>query len=142
MLATQLCVFDDKTDTKSKLVKKLIVITWLCCLDYYRFVKISVCDALLQFHDDPCKLTVSRLNSKNWKYVLSPSTKSTKFIITKKHKRSSAACWDHCDKIKTVKSNVVIIKYPYFAKILKFFVVNLKLLRKPIADWLFPSRCD
>ena len=30
MLASQLCLFDDKTDSKSKLVKKLIV--WLCYL--------------------------------------------------------------------------------------------------------------
>ena len=54
MLASQLCVFDDKTDPKSKWVKKLIVI-WLCCVDYVvYFVKVSICDALLQFNDDPC----------------------------------------------------------------------------------------
>ena len=51
MLATQLCVFDDKTDSKSKRVKKLIVI-WLRFFNYLvYFVKISICDALLQFHD-------------------------------------------------------------------------------------------
>ena len=32
MLACQLCVLDDKTDSKSKWVKKIIV--WLCCPDY------------------------------------------------------------------------------------------------------------
>ena len=42
MLARQLCVFDDKTDSKSKPVKKLIV--WLCYL--VLFVKTSICDAL------------------------------------------------------------------------------------------------
>ena len=53
MLSTQLCVFDDQTDSKSKSVKKLIVI-WLCCLDYLvYFVKISICDALVQINDDP-----------------------------------------------------------------------------------------
>ena len=42
MLATQLCAFNDKTDSKSKLVKKLTGI-WLRCLDYYLvcFVTIS-----------------------------------------------------------------------------------------------------
>ena len=33
MLATQLYVFDNKTDSKPKWVRKLIVIS-LCCLDY------------------------------------------------------------------------------------------------------------
>ena len=42
MLATQLCAFNDKTDSKSKLVKKLTEV-WLRCLDYYLvyFVTIS-----------------------------------------------------------------------------------------------------
>ena len=54
-----------QTDSKSKMSKKLIVI-WLCCLDYLvYFVKSSICDALLQFNDNPCKLNVSRLNSRN-----------------------------------------------------------------------------
>ena len=65
MFATHLCVFDDKTDAKSKLIKRLIVITWLRCPDYYNFVKISACDALSQFNGDPCKLNVSCLNSRN-----------------------------------------------------------------------------
>ena len=48
MLASQLCVFDDKTDSKPKVVKKHIV--WLCCLKYlvylwrYRFVIWSLCN--------------------------------------------------------------------------------------------------
>ena len=51
MLATQLCVFDDKTDSESKWVKTVIII-WLCFLNYLvYFVKISICDALLQFND-------------------------------------------------------------------------------------------
>ena len=65
MLASQLCVFDDETDSKSKWVKKLIVL--LCCLPDYLvyFVKISICDALSQFNDDACKVNVSQLNSRN-----------------------------------------------------------------------------
>ena len=60
MLASQLCVFDDKTDSVSKRVKKLIV--WLCCPDYLvYFVKILTCDAFSQFNDDTCKVVnVSR----------------------------------------------------------------------------------
>ena len=38
-------MFDDKTDSKSKWVKKLIV--WLCCPELSSiFVKTSICDAL------------------------------------------------------------------------------------------------
>ena len=62
----KLCVFDGKTDSKSKLVKKLIV--WLCCLDYVvYFVKIVICDALCcnLMNDDACKVNVTRLNSRN-----------------------------------------------------------------------------
>ena len=44
-MCRKLCVFDGKTDSKSKLVEKRIV--WLCCLDYVvYFVKILICDAL------------------------------------------------------------------------------------------------
>ena len=45
MLASQLCVFDDKTDLKWKWVKKthsMVVLSELSSL----FVKISICDAL------------------------------------------------------------------------------------------------
>ena len=54
MLARQLCVFDDKTDSKSKWVKKLII--WLYCSVYLTyFVKNSTCDTLLQFNGDYAK---------------------------------------------------------------------------------------
>ena len=36
MLDSQLCAFDDKTDLKLKLVKKLIV--WLCCPNYLMYL--------------------------------------------------------------------------------------------------------
>ena len=63
---SQLCVFDDKTHSKSKLAKKLKV--WLCCPDYLvYFVKISICDALCPnlMNEDACKVNVKRLNSRN-----------------------------------------------------------------------------
>ena len=57
---------------------------------------------------------------------LSSSTESAtadKFI-TKKTQGSSVKCWDHCDEIKTIKSKVPSINYPYFAKIFKFLLKN------------------
>ena len=45
MLASQLCVFDDRTDLKWKWVEKLIV--RFCCPNYLVYVMISICDALL-----------------------------------------------------------------------------------------------
>ena len=57
MLASQLFLFDVKTDSKSKWVKKLIV--WLSCSDYLvYFVNILICDALSQFNDDAWKVNV------------------------------------------------------------------------------------
>ena len=44
MLDSQLCMFDDKTDSKSKWVKKLMV--WFVVLIIY-FAKIPTCDALI-----------------------------------------------------------------------------------------------
>ena len=45
MLARQLCVFDDKTDLKSKWVKKLIL--WFCCPNYliyfWRYRSVMLC---------------------------------------------------------------------------------------------------
>ena len=46
MLARQLCVFDDKTDSKSKRVKKThSMVVWFELSSF--FVKISICVALL-----------------------------------------------------------------------------------------------
>ena len=61
MLASQLCVFDDKADSISKWVEDLIV--WLCYLDLV-WKDFVICDALFQFNDDACKVNVSCLNSK------------------------------------------------------------------------------
>ena len=70
------------------------------------------------------------------------SKKQHAYLSSQKNTRSTVKCWDHCDKIKTVKSNVPSIKYPYFAKVFKFFIVKLKLLKKSSAEWLFASGCD
>ena len=68
MLASQLCVCD-KTDSKSKCVKDLIV--WLCCsnrlfchgiLPALRFCSVMFCSILI---NDAYEEQVSNLNSKN-----------------------------------------------------------------------------
>ena len=66
MLVSQLCAFDDESDSKSKWVKKHIL--WLCCPKYlvYLWVKISIsiCDmVVVQFtylfnYYDACKVNV------------------------------------------------------------------------------------
>ena len=69
MLASQLCMFDDKTDSKTKWVKKhsMVVLPEISSL----FMKISICDmAVVQFADlfndyDVCKVNVSCLNLRN-----------------------------------------------------------------------------
>ena len=46
-------------------------------------------------------------------------------FITKKTQVSSVECWDHCDdeiKNKLVKSKVLTINYPYFAKKIEFLL--------------------
>ena len=45
MLASQLCVFDDKTDSISKWVKKNSVL--LCCANSLFCIMISISDALI-----------------------------------------------------------------------------------------------
>ena len=71
------------------------------------------------------------------KLKLSPSTKSAtadKFIITKKPQEAVLNVEISVIKhVKIVKSNVPSINYPCFAKILKFFVVKLKLIKKSSA---------
>ena len=92
---------------------------------------------MLQFNDDPVKSNASSHSPKQLeKLKLSPSTKSAtadKFIITKKTQEAVSnveiTVIKHM-KIKTVRSNVPSINYPYFAKIFKFFVVKFKLIRK------------
>ena len=130
---------------------KKLILRWLCCLDYLvYFVKISVWDTLLLFNDDPGKSNASSHSPKQLeKLKLSPSTKSAtadKFIITKKKPQEAVSNVDITVikqmKIKTVRSNVPSINYPYFAKIFKFFVVKFKLIRKSSAEWLFASGCN
>ena len=64
MFTSQLCVFDDKTDSKPKRLKKALSMVMLSAYLVY-FVKISFCDALTQFKDDAGKVKVSRLDSRN-----------------------------------------------------------------------------
>ena len=65
MSASQLCVFDDKTDSKSKWVNKthsMVVLSGLSSLFYEDF---NLWCFFAQFNDDACKVNVSHLNSKN-----------------------------------------------------------------------------
>ena len=57
---------------------------------------------------------------------LSSLTKSATInkCITKETQKSSVECWVHCEKIKTVKSKVTSINYPYFEKNFKFLLKN------------------
>ena len=64
MLDCQLCVFNDKTDSESKRLKKTHSMVVLSAYLVY-FVKISICDALTQFNDDAGRVKVSRPNSSN-----------------------------------------------------------------------------
>ena len=45
-----------------------------------------------------------------------------KTLSSQKTQGSSVGCWDHCDRIETVKSIVLSLNYPCFAKIFNFFV--------------------
>ena len=51
MLASQLCLLDDKSGLESKLVKGS---EYGCVVQLVHFVKISICDALSQFYGDAC----------------------------------------------------------------------------------------
>ena len=53
----------------------------------------------------------------------------------KKSARSRVECWGHCDKIKTVKSNVPSINYSYFAKSFNLFCCKIEIVKK-IKCWV------
>ena len=128
MLAGKPCVFDDKTGLKWKWVKKLIasmvVLPELSSL----FVKISICNALLSRN-----LFNDMMHTKWMCYALTQGIKTIKtFIkytksatvdkfITKKS-QGCFECWVHWNKIKTIKSRVPSINYPYFANVFKFLL--------------------
>ena len=103
-------------------VQNLIVYGYVMS-DYLVYsVKISICHALLQYNDEPCRLNVSRLTQrirkiKTFKLLI-------KTLSSQKTQGSSVECWDHCDRIETVKSIVLSLNYPCFAKIFNFFVKN------------------
>ena len=76
MLASQLCTFDDKTDSKLKWGKKNS--SYGCSVQIVYFANISINDL--------------------------PQFKSANVDeFTTKNTRSSVKCWDHCDKIKTIR---------------------------------------
>ena len=54
-------------------------------------------------------------------FIKYKSATADKFI-TKKAQVSSVECLYHCDEIKTVKSKVPSINYPYFAKNFEFLL--------------------
>ena len=114
--------FDDKTDSKLKWVQNLIVYGYVMS-DYLVYsVKISICHALLQYNDEPCRLNVSRLTQ--WIRKIKTFKLLIKTLSSQKTQGSSVECWDHCDRIETVKSIVLSLRYPCFAKIFNFFVKN------------------
>ena len=66
MLASQLCVFDEKTDSKSKLVEKKQKNSWhgrVARIVYFVNISICDCDALSEFNDDACKVKVQGITS-------------------------------------------------------------------------------
>ena len=81
MLAHQLCVFDDKADSKSKWVKKLIV--WLCCLNYLLVY-------LWRYQSEMITQGIRTIKT----FIKYKSATAGKFI-TKKTQVSSVECWDH-----------------------------------------------
>ena len=145
MLASQLCVFDDKTDSKSKWVKKthsMVVLSGLSIeFILWRFRSVMLCRNLMTMHA-------------KWMYnALTQGITTTK--ISSKYKKCH--CWKiyHKKKLQEAVSNVEItvtkqkqlvklkiptINYPYFAKIFNFFV-KLKLLRKS-SGFLLLGVCD
>ena len=145
MLASQLCVFHEKTDPKSKWVKKthsMVVLSGLSIeFILWRFRSAMLCRNLMTMHA-------------KWMYNALTQGITTIKIFSKYKK---CYCWYiyHQKKPQEAVSNVEItvtkqkqlvrskipsISYPYFARIFKFFVVTLKLLRKS-SDFLLLGGC-
>ena len=92
MLSCQLCVLDDKTDSKSKWVKKKIV--WLCCPDYQ--------SSLFCEDSNPWWFAATMAMHAMWMYhILTQGIRIMKtftmYIKISPKKKSSFECWDHCD---------------------------------------------
>ena len=112
MLVSQLCVFDDESDSKSKWVKKHIL--WLCCPKYlvYLWVKISIsiwdmvvvnlhiCLIIMMHAKWMCNALTQRTRTIK-QLKVSSSTKSVHKFITIKTQGISLECWDHSGKIKS-----------------------------------------
>ena len=132
MLASRLCVLDDKTDSKSKWVKKapsVVVLSGLSIqLNLWRFRSVMLCRNLKTMHA-------------KWMYhALTQGIRRMKtFTMYKKcycwwkyHKntRSSVECWDHCDKTQH--------QLPIFCQNFQFCCCKIEIVWK--IKWLFPFR--
>ena len=106
MSATQLCVFDDKTDSKSKLVKKaqcnMVVLSGLSRLFCEDF-NLMFCCNLMTIHANWMCQTLTQGIEKIKTFTKYKKCSADKFIFTK-NTRGAVECWDHSDEIKTVKN--------------------------------------
>ena len=145
MLASHLCLLGNKTDPKSKWVKRThsMVVLFGLYIEFilWRFRSVMLCRNLMTMHA-------------KWMYNALTQGITTIKIFSKYKK---CYCWYiyHQKKPQEAVSNVEItvtkqkqlvrskipsISYPYFARIFKFFVVTLKLLRKS-SDFLLLGGC-
>ena len=145
MLASHLCLLGNKTDSKSKWVKRThsMVVLFGLYIEFilWRFRSVMLCRNLMTMHA-------------KWMYNALTQGITTIKIFSKYKK---CYCWYiyHQKKPQEAVSNVEItvtkqkqlvrskipsISYPYFARIFKFFVVTLKLLRKS-SDFLLLGGC-
>ena len=112
MIASHLCVFDEKTDSKSKWFqnKLILILNSIVCLCFPDYLADLFCEnlnvwrfAAIYYGCMQSEYIMPYLKELE-KVKLSPSTKGATVdkFITKKDTRSSIECWDHCEKIKTI----------------------------------------
>ena len=115
MLASQLCVFHDRTDLKWKESKSMVPLSKLSSLCEDIAPSVMLCcraiSLMIWCMQSECVMP-SLKELEQWK--LSSSTTVDKFI-TKETPGSSVKCWVHCGKIKNFKSKIPSINYKYFA---------------------------
>ena len=106
MAASQLYVFDDEIDSKSKWVKKLI--TWLCCPNnlvylWFRSVMLCCCAICWMIRSMQSECAMPQLKELE-QLKLSSSAKSATAdqFITKNLWEISIECWDHHAKIQAI----------------------------------------